>query len=215
LEGRKTQIISAAVILIAIIMLVVMTLVNYRYTVQNPGGTDFMIRWLATRKLVMEGMNPYSEDASRAIQEMFYGQPARSDQDQLLFVYPMYSTFIFGPYSLIPDYHVARAVWMTTLEVAILLIAAAGISLSRWTLKPAWLGILLAFSLLFYYGLRSVINGNIAVLVGLMVAGAFLAIRAERDEVGFAAMSTVKPPVIVLLLPSCCWAISRRRWMLF
>ncbi|MCC7130215.1 MAG: DUF2029 domain-containing protein, partial [Anaerolineae bacterium] len=156
--------------------------VNYQYSVQNPGGSDFLPRWVGTREFIMKGQSPYSEETTREIQQRFYGRPARPDEDQALFVYPFYSIFVFAPFALIPDFNLARAVWMTVLEVSIILIAIMGISFSRWKLSPAMLGALLAFAILWYYSIRPLINSNASILVGLFIAGAILAIRAEQDS---------------------------------
>jgi hypothetical protein len=55
---------------------------------------------------------------------MVYGRLAQPGEDQMRFISPLYSAVIFFPIALIPDIDMARAVWMTILEVALL---AAGI----------------------------------------------------------------------------------------
>lgn len=205
------------ILVCGLLCLVGMTMANYRYAIQNPGGTDFMIRWLGTRLLLTNGTNPYGAEATADIQRMFYGHLAGSNEDQLLFVYPLYSIGIFAPFALIPDYHLARAAWMTGLQLSIIFTVGISLSLSRWILRMAPLALLLAFSLTWYYGLRSIINGNIAVLVGLFMAIAFLTIRQGRDTIAgiMLALSTVKPPVVVLVLIFIMlWAVSARRWRL-
>jgi hypothetical protein len=112
----------------------------------------------------------------------------------------------------------ARAVWMTVLEMCIFLIAIGGISLSRWRLSPLQLGAILLFALLSYYSIRALINANASVLVSLCVVGALLAIRAEFDGLaGFLlVLATIKPQVILLLvLFIIIWGNSERRFILF
>ncbi|MCZ7553228.1 MAG: DUF2029 domain-containing protein [Anaerolineales bacterium] len=191
--------------------------VNYQYSVQNPGGSDFLPRWVGTREFIMKGQSPYSEETTREIQQRFYGRPARPDEDQALFVYPFYSIFVFAPFALIPDFNLARAVWMTVLEVSIILIAIMGISFSRWKLSPAMLGALLAFAILWYYSIRPLINSNASILVGLFIAGAILAIRAEQDSWAglLLALATIKPQVVALLiLFVLIWSVSERRYII-
>jgi hypothetical protein len=94
-----------------------LTWINYRYSVQNPGGSDFLPRWVGTRQFLMKAQSPYSDETTQEIQQRFYGRPARSDEDQVLFVYPFYSIFLFGPFALIDDYNLARAIWMTVLRL--------------------------------------------------------------------------------------------------
>jgi hypothetical protein len=215
---RHPEILTIGLILLAAFALVFLTWANYRYSVQNPGGSDLLPRWVGTRMLLMEGKSPYSDETTREIHQRFYGRPARSDEDQVLFVYPLYSVFVFTPYALIPDFNMARAIWMTTLEVAIILIVAISLSLNHWRLSPLMLGSLLLFAALWYYSIRPLINANAAILVSLMVAAAFLAIRSERDGLAglLLAFSTIKPQmVVVLIVFILLWSASQRRWVLF
>ncbi len=166
----------------------------------------------------MKGISPYSDETTQEIQQRFYGRLAEPDEDQVLFVYPFYSIFIFSPFALIEDFTLARAVWMTVLEVGIVLIALGGISLCRWKISSLMLGFLLIFSLLSYYSIRPLINSNASVLVGLFVVGALLAIRAEQDSWAglLLALATIKPQVVLLLiLFILIWSLSERRHILF
>lgn len=205
------------VILLAIATLTGLTWVNYRYSQQNPGGSDFLPRWVGTRTFLLTGQSPYSEETTREIQQRFYGRLARPDEDQVLFVYPLYSIFIFTPFALIADFDMARGIWMTILEVSIVLITLGAISLSQWKPSSFILGLLLVFGLLWYYSVRPLINSNASILVGLFVVGAFLAIRDERDIWAglFLALATVKPQVVILLiLFILIWCLSERRFVL-
>jgi len=94
---RHPEIITIGLVLLVVFALVFLTWANYHYSVQNPGGSDFLPRWVGTRMLLMEGKSPYSEETTREIHQRFYGRPARSDEDQVLFVYPLYSIFVFAP----------------------------------------------------------------------------------------------------------------------
>ncbi len=189
--------------------------INLRFAAQNPGGNDFLSRWVGTRVFFTRGTSPYSDQATSAIQEMAYGRPARSNEDQMLFVYPLYTILVMAPFALIGDYVTARALWMTVLEIVLIVLALFGVSLTRWRVPRLLLIALLLFAALWYHGLRPVINGNPAVMVSLFVWMAILAIRAEQDALaGFLlAISTIKPQMVVLLiLFTLLWAISHHRW---
>jgi hypothetical protein len=170
---------------------------------------------MGTRLFLTRGISPYSEQATQQIQEMAYGREAKPGEDQMLFAYPFYSTFVIAPFAMIGDYASARALWMTLLEITLVGIVMIGLSLSRWRLPGLMLIFLFIFSLLWYYGLRPVINGNPAVLVALFINLAFLAIRSEHDPLAglLLALATIKPQMVILLIPLVfIWAISNRRW---
>jgi len=97
-------------IILAILIVVGLTWANYQYTSQYPGGNDFLSRWAGTRYFLLNGQSPYSQETTDAIQNMMYGRAAKADEDQVLFVYPLFTIFIFAPFSLIGNYALASSI---------------------------------------------------------------------------------------------------------
>lgn len=187
---------------------------NFQFADNNPGGNDFLPRWLGTRLYLSDRLNPYSEETTTAIQQAIYGRPAIEGDDQALFAYPFYSMIVFSPFSAIADYALARALWMTTLQIALLLSALIAISLGRWQPGRGNLIAFLIFSIAWYHGARPMINGNAAILVALFIAAGLWLLRAEQDVwAGIVfSLSTIKPQMVVLFLPLVIiWAVSHRR----
>ncbi len=210
------RILSFILLVIGIlILLAAMTYGNYRYAMTSPGGNDFLVHWVGTRSLVTEGLNPYSDEVALKIQTMAYGRPARAGEHELRVAYPLYSVVVFLPFALIGDFTMARAVWMTALEAGLLLLVFVSLRLTRWKIHPLLLGLLLIFSILWYHGLRPLINGNAVILVALMLAAGFLALRSGSDELAgvLFALSTIKPQVVILVLMFVVWwAMNKQRW---
>lgn len=204
-------------LLVIVGLLAGLTWTNYQYALQNPGGSDFLSRWVGTQALIYDGTSPYSDSVAERIQRLFYGRLARPGEDELRFAYPLYSQIFFLPFALIRDYPSARAFWMLTLQIALLATAGFGLAITGW--RPGRLGsaVYFLFSLLWYFAIRALINGNAIILIGFFLAGALLAIRSNRDEVGgiLLAFATIKPQVIVLVIPfTLIWALSHRRFAL-
>lgn len=217
MSTRRRTIEIVLVILLAVAGLAGLLTMNLRYARQNPGGNDFIPRWLGTRLFLIEGQSPYSEQTTIEIQKFIFGRPARADEDQSLFVYPFYSILLFGPFSVVKDFATARALWMTFLELSLLVIVGLSLNLIRWRLSPLMLGGVFLFSTLWYHTVRPIINGNPAVIVGLLIVLAFITLRVEQDALAgfFLAFATIKPQMVVLLIPFVLlWAISHRRWTL-
>lgn len=192
-----------------------LTWVNYRYVQENPGGNDFLVHWVGTRALLVDGLSPYSDPVARQIQTMAYGRPARPGEHELRVAYPLYAGIIFTPFALVSDFTLARALWMTFLFVSLVSLAFFCVRLLDW--QPSlWLFLFfILFSLLWYHSVRPLINGNAVILVALFVAGVFLAMRHGRDELAgiLLALTTIKPHLVVLLIAFVwLWAISVRRW---
>lgn len=190
---------------------------NIAYARQNPGGNDFLPRWLGTRLYIMEGQSPYSQATTQAIQEQIYGRPGGPGEDQYSFVYPFYSFIVFLPFAIFEDFAVARGVLMAVMEVALLAIAGLGVNLARWKISPWLLGLVMLFSVFGYHGVHPVINTNASVLVALFITLALWAIREEHDVLaGFLlVLATIKPPMVVLLIPFILlWAFTRQRFLI-
>ncbi|NPA92740.1 MAG: DUF2029 domain-containing protein, partial [Chloroflexi bacterium] len=202
----------AAVLVAAVIGL--LTWVNVRFAYQNPGGNDFLTRWVGTRALLFEGLSPYSDEVALRIQQRAYGRPARADEDQMRMAYPIYSVLIFAPFAWIADYPLARAVWMTALEVLLLALLALSLRLVRWKPSTPLLGMLLLFSLTWYHGVRAVINGNAVVWVAFFLTAAVWALEERRDAWAgvLLALATIKPHLALLpLLFVFGWAWFQHR----
>jgi len=204
-------------ILLALAAIAGLTWGNYRYASQNPGGNDFLVHWVGTRAFFVDGISPYSDETALRIQEMAYGRAARPGEHELRVAYPLYSTIVFAPFALIKDFTLARAFWMTTLEIALALSALLAVRLVDWR-PPIWmLAIYLLFTLLFYHSIRPLINGNAVILVTLGIILALQAIKNERDELAglLLGLTTIKPQVVVLIiLFVLLWGMAKKRWLL-
>lgn len=215
LEDRRVTTLFVFLVGLFIVILLGLTWANRRFSIDNPGGNDFLSRWVGTRIFLIEGVSPYNEQVTTAVQNLAYGRPARPNEDQILFVYPFYTIFLITPFALIPDYAMARALWMSILELSLVLNVIIMIRITRWKI-PVWLlTILILFTMFWYHSVRPVINGNPSVLVALFISVTFLSIREELDALaGFLlAFSTIKPQMVILLIAFVIlWAISRKRF---
>jgi len=188
---------------------------NYGFAAQNPGGNDFLVHWVGTRQLLIEGNSPYSDETAARIQTMAYGRPARPGEHELRVAYPLYSGVLFTPFALIGDFTLARALWMTLLETALIGMAFICLRMMNWRIHGWILAVYLIFALLWYHAVRPLINGNAVILVALFIAGALEAIRHGRDEFAgvLLAFSTIKPQLVVLIIPFILfWSITVQRW---
>lgn len=199
-------------------LLVGLTYANYQFALAAPGGNDFLARWMGARMWLTEGISPYDPRVALATQEVFYGRPADPSQgeDLAYFVYPLPAMIFFAPFGLLP-YTLARAVWMTLLEVGLPLLALMGARLTHWRPPPLGLAALMLFSVVWYHGFRAIILGQFAVVEALLLTGALLAVQREQDALAgvLMALSVAKPQMAYMLVPFVLiWGLSRRRFAL-
>ena len=205
---------SLLIVALIIVAAAALSWANYQFAENSPGGNDFLPRWLGTRLYITDRQNPYSEETTLALQQAIYGRPSGEGDDQALFVYPYYSMLVFSPFSAIENYVMARAVWMTTLQIALLITALIAISLGRWEPGRRNLIAFLLFSIAWYHGARPMINGNAAILVALFIAIGLWLVRAEQDVWAgiMFSLATIKPQMVILFLPLILiWAVSHQR----
>jgi hypothetical protein len=64
------------IVVVLVILTGVLVWSNYRFSIQSPGGNDFLARWTGAHFWLTEGINPYDEQVSLEAQTMIYGRPA-------------------------------------------------------------------------------------------------------------------------------------------
>lgn len=204
-------------LLLGLVALAGMGFANYRFTVNNPGGNDFLVHYIGTRSFLIEGISPYSDTVAGRIQKAAYGHSAQEGEHELRVAYPFYSTLVFSPFALVADYPLARAIWMTVLEITLFASAFLSLRLTEW--EPSW-GVnvfYFLFSVAWYHAVRGLINGNAIVLINFFLIAFFYALKKEQDRIaGVAlALATIKPHVVLMLVVFVIfWSVSNRRMRL-
>ena len=192
-----------------------LTILNYRFSEQNPGGNDFLARWMGARLWLRDGISPYDENVGLATQQMIYGRPADPSQgeDKHFFIYPLYSMIFFGPFGLL-DFTPARALWMTVLEISLVLFVFVSVRLTGWRVSALTTTALILFAIVWYYGIRTLILGQFSGINALLIALTLLFVQQKQDVPAgiMLTLSTSKPQMVVLLVPFVLlWAFSTGR----
>jgi hypothetical protein len=202
-------------VIVALSLFTIITLVNFQFSKTNPGGTDFLVHWMGTRNFIQTGTSPYSDDTALKIQTMVYGRAAQTGEHELRVAYPLYSILFFAPFALISNFNLARALWMTLLEICLVGIVIVSFRMTYWKPKPILFGLFVLFSLVSYNGVRPLINGNAVIVVTFLVLVSLLLMRDGKDEIAgiILAFSTIKPQnVVLLVLFLLFWALINRRF---
>jgi len=189
---------------------------NLNISKRNIGGEEFLPVWIAARYWLIEGISPYDEKVSLAIQIARYGHPANVLNGEVKLAYrdPLPLLMIIGPLGLI-QFPFARALWMTFLELSLFMLVVAGLRLANWT-KPhlGYIFTFLLFSVFFFPGFAAIIDGQTNMMGVVFIILTMLAIKQKADILAgiLMALSLVKPSIAILfVIYTLIWGISNRR----
>jgi hypothetical protein len=181
----------------------------------QPVEKDFLVPWLGARTFLQYGDSPYSDPATQRAQILYYGRLAVQGQDPLVLWLPFPVELFYFPIALVKDYALARALWMTCLEVALVALAFLSLRLTGWKPRRVFLPVVLLFPLVWVYGAFTLVSGSAAGFVALALVGFLLALRGERDELaGGLLILLVSAASLtgVLAFFIFWWIIYQRRW---
>lgn len=195
---------------------------NTWYARQHRGETDFFVPWLAAQTFLRYGdptlpdrVTPYSEVAAQRAQLLYYGRLAREGEAPLYLWLPMPAVLFYFPFALISDYALARGIWMTLNQVALIISALLVLKLIGWKLRWFALFLALLFSVLWLFGWQGMLAASPVPLIFLAMVGSLLALRANQDELAgilfvFPALKWGIFTAFILFL--LWWTIYHRRW---
>jgi hypothetical protein len=192
---------------------VVMT--HQLFTAQFPGQNDFLSRWEGARGFWLEGINPYSEQATLNIQTRIFGRPAVQGEDLGLFVYPFYTVFVIAP-TVFFAYAWAAAIIIVALEACLLTSLFLLLSVFAWRPRPIVLGMLVLWTLFNYFAARGIFLGQLGILVYACFVLALWSLARRHDALAgvVLALATIKPQMGYLLIPFLLlwgWRVRRYR----
>ena len=218
MNSQKIPFLFYGLVLLILVILVGLTWVNSNIPIKNPSADSFFIYWTGTRVLLKEGVSPYSEIASAIIQQFANLDFTETPKYALQVTYPLYAELFYLPFAFISDYTLARALWLTFLEAALVVTILVSLRTVEW--KPGFilLGLVLICELFGYHTIGPLLSGSSIILVTCLVGMAFAAVKAGMDELAgiLFALSTIQPlAVAALILFVLVWSAISGRWRLF
>lgn len=214
MSTRQASIKIYIAVSIAIILVVALYFGNLAIVRSNLGGLDFLAHWQGARSFITNGINPYSDQVAGLIATKV-SEIGAGETGEYRFVEPFLSIVVYAPFALIPEFEIARALWMTLLEVSLLLSAYMIASLIR---NKGWLIVLIVSSVVIglnFPNVNSLLDGTLTLISIALIVGSFYLLLRQNDEGSglLLALSLVKPetayPIIVVLL---IWVIFKRRF---
>lgn len=195
------------ILVLGLILLAALVAGNIALARVLPGGEWFFQRWSGARAFVLgqielshgargartmpEGASvlfsgragPYSTEIAQRTQQIVYGRQAFSSEYNYVLNDPFFIVMLYSPLALIPDFAVARALWMLLSELALIGTVLLALNLSEWQPRPWLYVVLLVFGLFQYFSLEALITGSPAILLGFLYLCILLALRSDSDEI--------------------------------
>ena len=211
-QNQKQIIFGSVALLLLFVGMVVGT--YFAYTVRFPGANDFYPRWRGAQLFWQEGIDPYSVEATEAIQTDMYGRLALPNEDQVLFVYPFYVAFPLLPLIGLP-YAWVQAIWLVVLMFSLVAGTILCLQFLDWQ-PPLWLtAVTLLWAIVYYSSTRTIILGQFAGLVFVCLIGCLFLLKKKFDVSAglLLALATFKPQMVFLIIPALLiWGIGQKRW---
>jgi len=210
LQKNRTTILAVSTLVLCLLL----SWINFQFTRSNGGGADFLTNWMATRAFITEGQSPYSIETSQNIQAILTDQGTTNTGSLPKFALPLYGMLVYSPFALIKNFALARALWMTVLEISLVAIILLSMQLTYWKINPLLLIALFLFGIFGFHGIMPLLDGNLIILVTLMALGILIAIHKKLDEFAglLIAFTTILPvPFCLFLIFALIWAIGNRR----
>lgn len=210
LQKHKIILISSAILMLCVLL----TWINFQFAQANPGGEDFLINWSATRIFITQGQSPYTIETSQKIMDELKLWEISSTGLMPQFALPLYGMLVYSPFALIADFVMARALWMTFLELCLIAIVLLSMQLTYWKVNPILLTALFLFGLFGFHGILPLLDGNIIIPATLLVLGILITIHNKQDEAAglLIAFTTILPvPVGLFLVFVLVWVIGTHR----
>ncbi|HRF97284.1 MAG TPA: glycosyltransferase family 87 protein, partial [Aggregatilineales bacterium] len=205
---------SMGIALFIIVFIGAVILHHSTFTSRVAGMNDFMSRWEGARSFFVDGVSPYSDQASLNIQTRIYGRPSTPEEDPGYFVYPFYTAFLVAP-TVGMDYAWASAVWMVTLEACLVIGMILLLNLYGYQPTPIVFALILLYALLEYPAGRGLFLGQPShVVYALQIFTIWALYRKQGLWAGIAlACATFKPQMTYMIAPLLLlWALRYQQW---
>ena len=180
-----------------------------------PGGEQFFLRWSGARAFLLEGIEPYGTTIAERTQIVAYGRQAFPREYPFVLNDPFHIVLFYVPLALIPDFAIARGIWMFLSEVALLGLMYSFIRSLEWE-PPLWLSILvMAFGVFSYYSLVALGTGSPTIMMAILFFAIIYSLRSFSDELAGALLFLVAyqwEVSAVFFLFLCVFVVANRRW---
>lgn len=219
-RDSNRQVLAARLLIGIILLLVLLSIVaaNYYLVPFLPEGAEFALLRTSSQSFLFNGENPYSGDIPARVQAQVYGRSALPGEDQYILDIPFYILIGSFPFAIILDAQIARALWMTLIEIGLAGFIFLSYRILNRSIPIKYIASLMIASFTSLYAYHSLIEGSLAIFLAFGFVGILILLRYGMDEFAGAliVLSSYQWEIGALfLLFILIWVIWERRWGVF
>jgi hypothetical protein len=190
--------------------------INYLYSKGNYGGQDFYVNWASVRLLFFQRIDPYSQEAIKYLADLAKELMILQSGANFQFTAPLYSLFIYLPFSLIKNFDLSRAIWMTAMELIAFASGYFILNIFNWHPEKLITKVFFAFSLLFFYVITSLLSGSNLILLNLIF---ILGLKYILDDkyliaaIMFALLTINIQTFIIPIIAVLFYSFQKKAWI--
>ena len=205
-------------LLLALVLFIGLLILNIYLARVLPGGEQFFLRWSGARAFLIEGIEPYSTTIAERTQGIVYGREAFAGEYGYALNDPFHIVLLYIPMALIPDFALARGIWMLLSEIVLAVLMVSFIRSLEWE-PPRWLYFLLmVFGIFGYYSLVAFGSGTPAVAITFLIFAIVISLRSFSDELAGALLFLIAyqwEVSALFFLFILVFVFANRRWRVF
>lgn len=177
---------------------------------------DLVQIWVGVRT-TLAGGDPYSEQVTREIQQIYYGHPIpySDPSPSHRFIYPVYTAFVLAPLALL-TWNEARLLYLLVMPLVTVISVPLWLRVLNIHTNRRRVSLLAFLTIVSWPVMWSLRECQPTLIVAmLVVTGSFLFVRGQDTAAGLIlALATIKPQLVGPLMAwLLLWAILQRRWL--
>lgn len=171
--------------LVILLVLVGMSFLNLKADQSTHFEDHFAPRWNTAGNWIRQGLSPYSDETQRSTLSLLKTNNSTADElSKGKFLDPAWYVLFYIPISFVP-YPIAKAIWMTLLEVSVAVSIFLGLQLSGLKLNGIETAITILLGTVFYPFVRDYLTANMMPFyVMLTLLGVRLALKKQGAHAG-------------------------------
>lgn len=210
---RRTPISPIIPLLFLLGIIIGLTWANYNLIRHANLWSEFASGWAGGHTWLFNGISPYDPKIAGIATGLLDSSQPKNIQPTNAFTYPLFTMIVYAPFSL-GDYQMGRVIWMTFLELCLIMLVLLTIWTLRWEIKLWLLATLILLIMLSFFGISNIIWGTLTPIIALCISGSLYFINEEQDSIAglLLALSFIKPELsILVIIFIIIWAISQNR----